>query len=874
MSLCAFATEIAGDPGPYCLSTTKSNRPIASSCACHHLVLFSLAMFMALAANVQAQTSPVLSVAGPTEIRFGDQPQYTALLDGASGSAVSWAVNGFVGGTGSTGPISASGVFSPASTIFAGHSVTISAKTGASPVTSASIMVRVLNPLPRITSGSIAQTVPGSFLLDVHGGGFVAASQLFVAGVTVSTIFVSSAELRSTIQLSAGTTAISAGVLNPNAEQKSLVSVNLPVPLPKLMVMPAGLSFGEVATQTAAVEPVTLSSSGQAPVIIQSGSLSGSGFSLTGATFPVTLNPGLAITLEIQFAPTALGTVTGQLLISSNSSIGPAAAITLSGTGIAPVAISISPLTISVPVATTRQFLAAVTGTPNTAVVWALSGSGCGGAACGAISSSGLYTAPAVAPVTGTVTVTATAQADPAKSATAVITINSNAGARYYLATRAQGGNDANSGLSAAAPWLTPNHPVACGDVILAAAGTYNNADFGRGRWGAVSCPANNSVAWLACAVFDTCKISVASGLYQGMNVDASYWGVQGWEISTTGATLYGTCFSANPSSAANIHHIIFANDIANGCAQSGFSAYGLYNGTGSVDYIAYLGNIAWNSTQGSDTCTSGFNIAQPAAADAVAGTHIYVAGNFSYDNRNPAGGCAGTAPTDGEGINFDTWDDGGDAPYTQQGVVENNIEFLNGGFGIEVEKNNAGSVGNAHIYILNNTMYGDRRDNAQVYCLGNGDLDLFNADNVTASGNLIYTGYPTNCSSDVWYAMSVALGNSSDSISGNFAAGFAGNNTFVYESPGFAFAASNVLGANPNFVNPVDPGPPACGGYSSVAACMATVIANFTPALNAARSYGYQAPVPDNLYDSFFPQWLCTAHIPSGLVSMACSVP
>jgi hypothetical protein len=290
MSLCAFATEIAGDPGPYCLSTTKSNRPIASSCACHHLVLFSLAMFMALAANVQAQTSPVLSVAGPTEIRFGDQPQYTALLDGASGSAVSWAVNGFVGGTGSTGPISASGVFSPASTIFAGHSVTISAKTGASPVTSASIMVRVLNPLPRITSGSIAQTVPGSFLLDVHGGGFVAASQLFVAGVTVSTIFVSSAELRSTIQLSAGTTAISAGVLNPNAEQKSLVSVNLPVPLPKLMVMPAGLSFGEVATQTAAVEPVTLSSSGQAPVIIQSGSLSGSGFSLTGATFPVTLN--------------------------------------------------------------------------------------------------------------------------------------------------------------------------------------------------------------------------------------------------------------------------------------------------------------------------------------------------------------------------------------------------------------------------------------------------------------------------------------------------------------------------------------------------------------------------------------------------------
>ena len=856
-----------------CQQWARLTSRVAPSCAGHkRLERIALALLIAVAASVQAQTSPVLSIAGPTEIRFGEQPRYTALIAGASSSAVFWAVNGFVGGTAATGLISASGVYSPASTIFAGHSVSLSARIAASPATSASITVRVLNPLPRITSGSITQTVPGSFLLDVRGGGFVPASQLLVAGVPVATMFVASTELRSTIPLSTGTAVINAGVLNPNAEQKVPVAVNLAVPLPKLTVVPAGLSFGNLAIHTSATEPVVLSSAGQAPVIIQSAALSGSDFTMTGAIFPVTLNPGLAIILDIQFAPTTPGAVTGALLVSSNSSIQPAATIALSGTGITPVAISISPLSSSVQVASTRQFLAAVTGTPNTAVIWTVSGTGCSGPACGTISSSGLYTAPAVAPVPGTVTVTATAQADDTKSATAVVTINSIAGATYYLAASAQGGNDTNSGLSAAAPWLTPNHPVACGDVILAAAGTYNNADFGRGRWGTVRCLANNSVAWLKCAVFDTCKISVTAGLYQGMNIDTSYWGVQGWEISTTATTLYGTCFSANPSSAANIHHIVFANDIANGCAQSGFSSYGLYNGTGSVDYIAYLGNIAWNTTQGSDTCTSGFNVGQPAAADTVAGTHIYVAGNFSYDNRNPAGGCAGTAPTDGEGFNFDTWDDGGNAPYTQQGVIENNIEFFNGGFGIEVEKNNAGTAGSAHIYILNNTMYGDRRDTAQVYCLGNGDLDIFDANNVAASGNLIYTGYRTNCSGDVWYAMSVALGNNSDSISGNFAAGLAGNNTFVYESPGFAFAASNVLGANPDFTNPVDPGPPACGGYASVPACMATVIANFTPALNAARSYGYQAPAAGNVDDPFFPQWLCTAHIPSGLVAMSCS--
>jgi hypothetical protein len=86
------------------------------------------------------------------------------------------------------------------------------------------------------------------------------------------------------------------------------------------------------------------------------------------------------------------------------------------------VSITLSPRTVSVTAGQTQQFTATVTGSTNTAVSYALSGSGCTGSACGTISASGLYTAPSPIPASGTVTVTATASADSSKSATATVT--------------------------------------------------------------------------------------------------------------------------------------------------------------------------------------------------------------------------------------------------------------------------------------------------------------------------------------------------------------------------------------------------------------------------------------------------------------------
>jgi hypothetical protein len=440
--------------------------------------------------------------------------------------------------------------------------------------------------------------------------------------------------------------------------------------------------------------------------------------------------------------------------------------------------------------------------------------------------------------------------------------------ATYYLSPN---GNDSNSGLSSSEPWLSPDHPLNCGDKIVAASGAYSAGDFNNGKWGAVSCLLGNNVAWLQCATFDTCKISSTTS--DGMWVDQSYWGVQGWEI-TTSTNIYAACFHAGPrpSTSGNVHHIIFANDVASGCMGGGFTAYDLST-SASVDYIAYVGNIAYNSAQGSGECYSGLNIYQPIASDTNPGTHLYIAGNFSYSNLDP-NPCNATAPTDGEGVILDTFDfsHNGGPPYAQQVLVENNIFVNNGGRGIEVLNNSAGSS-HAAIYIVQNTTWGDLTDPNQNGT-GCGEVALDSASDTQVYGNLISTRSATGCGVNPIYALSVQFGDSTDSVDSNFAFGSNGNNAYLANSGAFAYGSKNLLGTNPAFANPVVPAAPNCQTASNVTNCMAPVIADFVPTAAAAKGFGYQAPSSTSTPDTLFPQWLCSANLPSGLVTLGCKQP
>jgi len=61
--------------------------------------------------------------------------------------------------------------------------------------------------------------------------------------------------------------------------------------------------------------------------------VSGTGFTVSGATFPLTLNPTQIATLSVEFNPTVAGPASGTLTVTSNSSTNPTATVALSATG-------------------------------------------------------------------------------------------------------------------------------------------------------------------------------------------------------------------------------------------------------------------------------------------------------------------------------------------------------------------------------------------------------------------------------------------------------------------------------------------------------------------------------------------------------------
>lgn len=407
----------------------------------------------------------------------------------------------------------------------------------------------------------------------------------------------------------------------------------------------------------------------------------------------------------------------------------------------------------------------------------------------------------------------------------------------------------------------------------MAAAGSYNSANFQSNLWGAVSCPANNNVAWLKCATFDTCKITPTSG-NPGMWITASYWGVQGWEVHMT-ADSYNGCFTVSPQYSGTqieVHHVIIANNIANGCYEGGIGS-GFKTPTAGVDYLAVVGNIVYNAAAGSSVCQSGIAIFQPVAQDTSAGTHIYIAGNFSYANVN-SNPCAGTAPTDGEGVILDTIQgtsaSGGPPPYTQQIVVDNNILIGNGGRGLEAYNSALGTT-HAPIYFRYNTIWGNNTDPNQTDEVYEEESSIGAALNVQEVSNIAATN-AASISGHTIYAYSVVNGDSSDVVNNNV--GWSASGTYddaITNSPAFSYGSGDQFGLNPNFANPSVPSAPSCSGYSNTVACMATVIADFTPTNATAKSYGYQQPSSTPNSDPLFPKWLCNVNLPSGLVTMGC---
>jgi hypothetical protein len=109
--------------------------------------------------------------------------------------------------------------------------------------------------------------------------------------------------------------------------------VEVEVANPALTVSATSLAFGNVSVNSASTQTVTVTSTGAAAVTVNSATITGTGFTVSAPTLPVTLTPGNSTSLTVQFDPTVAGAETGQLTIVGDASSGNSL-VNLTGTGV------------------------------------------------------------------------------------------------------------------------------------------------------------------------------------------------------------------------------------------------------------------------------------------------------------------------------------------------------------------------------------------------------------------------------------------------------------------------------------------------------------------------------------------------------------
>jgi uncharacterized protein (DUF1800 family) len=178
-----------------------------------------MAALLGCSTNISSSNTPqtYVTISGATATRLSGTTQFTATVTGATSSAVTWEVNGTVGGSASTGTISASGLYTAPAVMPSGTSVVITAISTVVTGISGSVTEALQNPVPVATSSTATQVGNTlNYTVVVTGSGFVPTSVIQVNGVAQTTTYVSATQLTAVAALPSGTTSIAVIVSNPD----------------------------------------------------------------------------------------------------------------------------------------------------------------------------------------------------------------------------------------------------------------------------------------------------------------------------------------------------------------------------------------------------------------------------------------------------------------------------------------------------------------------------------------------------------------------------------------------------------------------------------------------------------------------------------
>ena len=244
--------------------------------------------------------------------------------------------------------------------------------------------------------------------------------------------------------VAAGTLTASLAIASNATDTNVVVGINATATSSTLAATPSSVSFGNVAVGSDTTQTIRLQNIGTSQVTISAITASVSSIAISGVTLPIKLASGTSATLTAGYKPTAAGSVTGKITVTSNA-VGSPTIVDLSATAAAaavqltPSASSLSFGNVTVGSSGTSQLTVKSTGNTNVTISKVtVSGTGfvLGGSAASVIldpSQTESYTVnfdpKAAGAISGTLTITSNAANSPlniALSGTGVKTSASN----------------------------------------------------------------------------------------------------------------------------------------------------------------------------------------------------------------------------------------------------------------------------------------------------------------------------------------------------------------------------------------------------------------------------------------------------------------
>lgn len=110
----------------------------------------------------------------------------------------------------------------------------------------------------------------------------------------------------------------------------------------KLAANPTSVAFGSVQVGNTSSKSEVITNTGTGSVTVSGVSSSGSPFSVSGISVPLTLAPGHSVTFQTTFKPTSAGSASGKITIASNAS-NATLSVAESGSGTSSGALAVSP---------------------------------------------------------------------------------------------------------------------------------------------------------------------------------------------------------------------------------------------------------------------------------------------------------------------------------------------------------------------------------------------------------------------------------------------------------------------------------------------------------------------------------------------------